>query len=107
MEALKGLAKSKKAIVYAVAVVAMTGVVFGGLDPALAHEFVDKLAMLTMAYLGGQGVADLGKHVGEAWVAGRALMESAGDEPTSVEDGISVAAGVVEHVNEVTTPHEP
>jgi len=107
MEAAKGLIRSKKAIVYAVAVVAMTAVVFGGLDPQLAHEFVDKLTLLTMAYLGGQGAADLGKYLGDAWATGKALVESAtDDEPSSVADGLDVAAGVVQKVDEVVTPRE-
>ena len=108
MEALRGLTRSKKAWVYVLAVVVMTVVVFGDLDPTLAHEFVDKLTALTMAYLGGQGAADLGKYLGEAWASGKALAASAvDDEGTDVEEALEVAARVVNEVQNDKTSREP
>ena len=108
MKVIKDLTQSKKAWVYLVAVVVMTGVVFGDLDPVLAHEFVDKMTALTMAYLGGQGAADLGKYLGEAWASGKALAASAvDDDETDVGDALEVAAKVVQEIQDEETPREP
>lgn len=70
-QAISGLISSKKAIVYVVTVGVMAGIIFGGVDPEQATDFVDKLSKLAMAYLGGQGLSDLGKYAGEAYASGQ------------------------------------
>lgn len=69
--AVSGLFSSKKAIVYVVTVIVMGAIIFGGVDPEHASEFVDKLSNLAMAYLGGQGLSDLGKYAGQAYASGQ------------------------------------
>ena len=76
MKAIKDLAGSKKAIVFFITVAAMTATTFGGVEPERATDFIDKLVMLAMAYLGGQGLADLGKYAGEAYSSGKKALES-------------------------------
>lgn len=78
-QAISGLISSKKAIVYVVTVGVMAGIIFGGVDPEQASGFVDKLTKLAMAYLGGQGLADLGKYAGEAYASGKKAI--AGRDP--------------------------
>jgi len=93
--------KSKKAIVYFVAVIAMGVVTFCGLDPVLAHEFVGQLALVTSAYLAGQGIADVGKHAGQALDAGRALARSAGEHSPSASEAAEVATAAAEVAEKV------
>lgn len=93
-----GLLSSKKAVVYLVTVIVMAAVIFGGVDPAHAADFVEKLTMLSMAYLGGQGLADMGRYAGEAYASGkRAITESDRSGPLAdrLEAGVDsgLAAG--------------
>jgi len=69
--AISGLLSSKKAIIYVVTVGTMAAIMFGGVDPEHASEFIDSLTNLAMAYLGGQGLADLGKYAGNAYKSGK------------------------------------
>ena len=62
--ALSELLGSKKAVVYVTAVVAITAIIFGDVDPRHAPAFIEKLSDLTMAYLGAQGLADAGRAFG-------------------------------------------
>ena len=67
---LQSLFESKKAVVFMTTVIIMAAVMFG-INPEHAADFVDKLSALAMAYLGGQGLADLGKYAGEAYASGK------------------------------------
>lgn len=84
-KAIQSLFESKKAVVFMTTVIIMAAVTFG-IDPAHAAEFVDKLTALAMAYLGGQGLADLGKYAGEAYSSGKKAV---------VEREVAPAAGEV------------
>ena len=76
IKAFKDLSGSKKAVVYVFTALLMAAVLFGGVDPEAANSFTDKLYKLAMAYLGGQGLADLGKYAGEAYGAGKEAVAS-------------------------------
>lgn len=76
MSTLADLARSKKALVFLITALATAAVTFSGIDPALAADFTDKLYLLAMAYLGGQGLADLGKYAGQAYASGQLALAS-------------------------------
>lgn len=96
-QAIAGLFSSKKAIVYVVTVGVIAGIIFGGFDPEQTTNFVDKLSKLAMAYLGGQGLADLGKYAGEAYSAGKETLGSR-DTSGTPQDRIQAAAAVANDV---------
>lgn len=98
-KAIKDLAGSKKAIVFFVTVVAMAAIIFGGVDPEHGSEFIDKLVNLAMAYLGGQGLADLGKYAGEAYASGKKAVESR-DKDGDWKDRLSDAGEAADEVSE-------
>lgn len=100
MKVLKELTQSKKAIVYVVTAAVMAVVMFAGLDPVAVADFTDKLYMLAMAYLGGQGLADLGKYAGEAYASGKKVVVSQGGAPDR-EAAAAVALAVGERAAEV------
>lgn len=76
LQAFKDMSGSKKAIVFALTAILMAAVIFGGVETEAANHFTDKLYKLAMAYLGGQGLADLGKYAGEAYKAGKNAVET-------------------------------
>lgn len=76
LQAFKDMSGSKKAIVFALTAILMAAVIFGGIETEAANHFTDKLYKLAMAYLGGQGLADLGKYAGEAYRAGKNAVET-------------------------------
>jgi hypothetical protein len=80
--AIQSLFGSKKAVVFMTTVIIMAAVTFG-IDPEHAAEFVDKLTALAMAYLGGQGLADLGKYAGEAYSSGKRAVAERERNPES------------------------
>lgn len=90
--AIAGLFSSKKAIVYVVTVLVMAGIIFGGVDPDHASDFIDKLGGLAMAYLGGQGLADLGKYAGEAYASGQKAIADRDRELDNWEERVVAAA---------------
>lgn len=96
-EAIVGLFSSKKAIVYVVTVGVIAAVIFGGFDPEQATDFVDKLSKLAMAYLGGQGLADLGKYAGDAYRSGKAAVEGR-DSSSPTQARIQAAAAVAQDI---------
>ena len=103
MQALKDLTHSKKAIVYVVTAAVMAAVVFGGIEPAAADSFLDKLYKLAMAYLGGQGLADLGKYAGEAYASGKKAIETRDPEQdVPVSDAAAVGASAAEKAQDIT-----
>ena len=95
MTAITGLFKSKKAIVYLASVAVMAAIIFG-VEPEHATEFVDKLVNLSMAYLGGQGLADLGKYAGEAYATGQKAIADRDRELSDWNDRVATAAGAAE-----------
>lgn len=76
MKGVTGLAQSKKAVVFLLTAALMAAVMFGGFDPAAVGDFTDKLYKLAMAYLGGQGLADLGRYAGEAYASGKKAIDT-------------------------------
>ena len=91
MQAIKDLTQSKKAIVYLFTAAVMAAVLFGGVDPDAAESFLDKLYKLAMAYLGGQGLADLGRYAGDAYKSGKAAIDSRDpDREVSIADVVEV-----------------
>lgn len=76
LQAIKEMSGSKKAIVFVVTVAFMAAVIFGGVETEAANDFTEKLYLLAMAYLGGQGLADLGRYAGEAYRSGRVALET-------------------------------
>lgn len=76
LKAFKDMSGSKKAIVFVLTAILMAAVIFGGIETEAANHFTDKLYKLAMAYLGGQGLADLGKYAGEAYKAGKGAVET-------------------------------
>jgi len=76
LQAFKDMSGSKKAIVFALTAILMAAVIFGGVETEAANHFTDKLYKLAMAYLGGQGLADLGRYAGEAYKAGKNAVET-------------------------------
>lgn len=58
------LLSSKKFIALITGVVGLLLVKFAGFTEEAAADIADKLANLVMAYLGAQGVADLGRGIG-------------------------------------------
>ena len=102
MKALKDLSQSKKAIVYVITAAVMAAVLFSGVEPAAAESFLDKLYKLAMAYLGGQGLADLGRYAGEAWSTGKAAVESRDpDREVSLDRAIEAAGDVAKKAEDV------
>ena len=97
--AISGLLSSKKAIVYVVTVLVMAGIIFGGVDPDHAADFVDKLSKLAMAYLGGQGLSDLGRYAGEAYASGQKAIADRDREldewNTRIEDAAEAGKAAV------------
>ncbi len=117
-QAIAGLFGSKKAIVYVVTVGVMAAVMFGGVEAEHASDFIDKLSKLAMAYLGGQGLADLGKYAGAAYRSGKKAID--GRDPNAsgwqgrVDDAVAAggdagdaAEGVVEEVKKTGIPAPP
>ena len=108
--AVSGLFSSKKAIVYVVTVGVMAAIIFGGIDPEHASEFVDKLSKLAMAYLGGQGLADLGKYAGEAYSTGQKAIadrdRELDDWNTRIEDAAEAGQDAGEKTEEVVEKAE-
>lgn len=105
MKAIKDLVGSKKAIVFFVTVAAMSAITFGGVDATQATDFVDKLTMLAMAYLGGQGLADLGRYAGEAYASGKKAIEgrdTGRDWKGRVELAVATADDIGKKVEAVT-----
>ena len=98
-KAFKDLAGSKKAIVFFITVVAMAAIIFGGVDPEHGSDFIDKLVKLAMAYLGGQGLADLGKYAGEAYSSGKKAVESR-DKDGDWKDRLGDAADAADEISE-------
>jgi len=98
---IKDLATSKKALIYLVTVATIAAIVFGGIDPEHASDFVDKLTALAMAYLGGQGLADLGKYAGEAIASGKTAVASRG-EGGDVAEALEVATKAATSVESVS-----
>jgi len=100
LQALKEMSGSKKAIVFVVTVAFMAAVIFGGVETQAANDFTEKLYLLAMAYLGGQGLADLGRYAGEAYRSGKVALETRDiGKPTS-ED-------VTERVGELFREMDP
>lgn len=97
---IKELVSSKKALIYVTTVGTIAAIIFGGIDPEHASDFIDKLTALAMAYLGGQGLADLGKYAGEAYASGKTAVESRG-EGGSVSEALAVATEAAESVDRV------
>lgn len=94
MKGITGLTQSKKAIVFLLTAIIMAAVMFAGLDPAAVSDFTDKLYKLAMAYLGGQGLADLGKYAGEAIASGKTAVETRDpDREVTIKEAAEVAAG--------------
>ena len=108
--AISGLFSSKKAIVYVVTVIVMAAIIFGGVDPDHASDFVDKLSKLAMAYLGGQGLADLGKYAGEAYSSGQKAIadrdREMDDWETRVAEGVEAGKGAGDKVEDVAEAAE-
>ena len=108
--AISGLFSSKKAIVYVVTVLVMAGIIFGGVDPEHAADFVDKLSNLAMAYLGGQGLADLGKYAGEAYASGQKAIadrdRELDDWNTRIEDAAEAGKAAGDKAEEVVEKAE-
>lgn len=77
--AISGLLSSKKAIVCFTSILTIAAIVLGGVNPEHAPEFIDKLTKIVMAYLGSQGLADVGKEI-------RKAMAAAKTEPAVTED---------------------
>jgi len=106
VKALKDLGQSKKAIVYVITAVVMAGVLFSGIDPDAAESFLDKLYKLAMAYLGGQGLADLGRYAGEAYASGKKALDTrkpgrevtVGELAEAAKDVTEKATDVIERV---------
>jgi len=88
IQAFNDMSGSKKAIVFVLTALLMAAVIFGGVDTEAANEFTDKLYKLAMAYLGGQGLADLGKYAGEAWKSGKKAVDSRDDRPENPDEWI-------------------
>jgi hypothetical protein len=102
MKAIKSLSQSKKAVVYLATAAVMAAVLFSGVDPVAAESFLDKLYKLAMAYLGGQGLADLGKYAGDAYASGKAMVDSVDPErDTSLDDAAAVAAEVADKTEKI------
>ncbi len=99
-QAISGLFSSKKAIVYVVTVGVMAGIIFGGVDPDHAADFVDKLSKLAMAYLGGQGLADLGKYAGQAYASGKKAVAERDSNPGDWKDRVAEAGDVAQDAGE-------
>ena len=99
-QAISGLFSSKKAIVYVVTVGVMAGIIFGGVDPEHAADFVDKLSKLAMAYLGGQGLADLGKYAGQAYASGKKAVAERDANPGDWKDRVAEAGDVAQDAGE-------
>lgn len=84
-EAVKAMFASKKFLVFLTTTLTAIIVAVTGLGEDQAANLVDKIVNLAMAYMGGQGLADLGKYAGEAMSK---KSESADDTP-----GILTATG--------------
>ncbi len=95
-EAISGLLSSKKAIVYIVTVAVMAAVMFGGVDPEHASDFIDSLTDLAMAYLGGQGLADLGRHAGAAYASGKKAIDNRDEDVSGWTDRAAEAGDAAE-----------
>ena len=98
--AISELFNSKKAIVCFSSIVTMAAVIFGDVDPELAPEFIDKLTKVTMAYLGAQGLSDVGKSM----LAKKAEPEAA---PAAPEDDNSGQESRATDVDEDDDEEEP
>lgn len=66
LNAIKGLLGSKKALSAVIAVLAIVGVRFLGLDEAQATEISMQITGVAAALILGQGAADLGKEKAKA-----------------------------------------
>lgn len=100
LQALKEMSGSKKAIVFVVTVAFMAAVIFGGVETEAANDFTEKLYLLAMAYLGGQGLADLGRYAGEAYRSGKVALETRDGGRVTGED-------VAERVGELFREMDP
>ncbi len=63
MNVIKALFDSKKFIVFLTGTITSAAVLFAGMEEAQAAQLADRIMFLTGTYIGGQGLADLGKGI--------------------------------------------